>query len=157
MIENIYSNEMEISVMLDFLKELAIFQPEDIVMDSLEEIPDAALVLDTISKLVTKLTNIQKTMKDQLIEVHKTFGVNKSGVLLPDGSRKTSLSYGVTGVKIKQGVTFEDLENTGLKIVDREPRLIQCTNAILKNACLQGELDEFLNFEVSELLKIVNA
>ena len=148
---------MQLSVMLDLLKELAAFQPEDIVIDSVEEIPDAALALDKVTKLVTKLTNIQKAMKTQLIEAHKTFGVNKSGVLLPDGSRKTSLSYGVIEVKIRNGVSFEDLENTGLKIVDREPRLIQCTNAILKNACLQGELDEFLNFEVSELLKIVNS
>jgi len=148
---------MQLSVLLDLLKELAAFQPDDIVLDSLEEIPDAALALDIVTKMVTKLTNIQKAMKDQLIEIHKTFGVNKSGVLLPDGLRKTSLSYGVTGVKIKQGVTFEDLEETGLKIVDRDPRLIQCTNAILKNPCLQGDLDSYLDFKVSELLKIVNA
>ena len=143
--------------MLDLLKELAAFQPDDIVLDSIEQIPDAALALDIVTKLVTKLTNIQKAMKAQLIEAHKTFGVNKSGVLLPDGSRKTSLSYGVTDVKIRKGVTFEDLEKTGLKIVDRDPRLIQCTNAILKNPCLQGDLDSYLDFKVSELLKIVNA
>ena len=141
--------------MLDLLKELAAFQPEDIVLDSLEDIPDAALVLDKVTKLVTKLTNIQKGIKAQIIEAHKTFGVNKSGVLLPDGLRKTFLSYGVTDVKIRNGVSFEDLDNTGLKIVDREPRLIH--NGILKSACLEGELDSYLDFKVSELLQVVNS
>jgi len=146
---------MQLSVMLDLLKELAAFQPDDIVLDSLEDIPDAALALDKVTKLVTKLTNIQKAMKTQLIEAHKTFGVNKSGVLLPDGSRKTSLSYGVIEVKIRNGVSFEDLDNTGLKIVGRDPYLIY--GSILKTACLEGELDPYLDFKVSELLQVVNS
>lgn len=103
-----------------------------------------------VSKCRLDLEKEEAQLKDYVSSAQKR--LNTPPVFCSSsGSSRVELSLSVSGIKRADGVRWEDLPEG---FVNYEPK-INATSKVVKDACISGEVDHLVTFEVKDIVKIL--